>query len=569
MTNFLIFPEINDEDGFPPPVNSAIAQSPEMQAEMDERLGVSDATNASFIADPNSATHRELTAAIGPLVADAIADDSTVTEAVTIAASGAVSAAASAISYRRGTLPASTDLNAMLSPSSHSGMWGIISANLPSYANLPVQESGALLVIVSGYGSVTQQFYPYAKNVQYQRTTRNLFGASWTAWVDVVVGTAPYDRGTLPASTDLNLMISSSSHSGQWGTSGANLGTYLNLPVLETGILEVIAPGNGAAHQRFTPYAKDITYTRSATNTTGATWTQWASSASSAVGFVDRSDPSAPLESSELTISMFGDSLTMAGGIRTRLVALMPSKTVNNFGISGQTAGQIAARQGGSPSLISVASNTIPASGPVAVTARTLQFLSQTDLPAKSMTGRLAGVAGTMSVEAGSTAYTFTRNTSGDAVTCPANSPFIADQGKDTRRDVQIIWGGVNNPETGVVDYVMAMCRHLSPSLKKFLVLSPTGSSGNGIGTTRYKLYTAANEQLAYELGDRFFDLRRWLIDNGLAAAGITPTTEDTTAIANDTIPPSLTTDGTHFTAGVQTIIGDQVHAKIVSLGWA
>lgn len=68
MTNFLIFPEINDENGFPSEVNRAIAQSPEMQAEMDERLGGSDATNASFIADPNSATHRELKATIGQRV---------------------------------------------------------------------------------------------------------------------------------------------------------------------------------------------------------------------------------------------------------------------------------------------------------------------------------------------------------------------------------------------------------------------------------------------------------------------------------------------------------------------
>lgn len=36
MTNFLIYPEINDQNGFPPAVNSAIINSPEAQAELSE-----------------------------------------------------------------------------------------------------------------------------------------------------------------------------------------------------------------------------------------------------------------------------------------------------------------------------------------------------------------------------------------------------------------------------------------------------------------------------------------------------------------------------------------------------
>ena len=38
MTNFLVFPEINDEHGFPPEVNKAIAESAEVQAEIDKRV---------------------------------------------------------------------------------------------------------------------------------------------------------------------------------------------------------------------------------------------------------------------------------------------------------------------------------------------------------------------------------------------------------------------------------------------------------------------------------------------------------------------------------------------------
>lgn len=38
MVNYLVFPEINDEHGFPGPVNRGIANSPEMQEELDERV---------------------------------------------------------------------------------------------------------------------------------------------------------------------------------------------------------------------------------------------------------------------------------------------------------------------------------------------------------------------------------------------------------------------------------------------------------------------------------------------------------------------------------------------------
>lgn len=469
---------------------------------------------------------------------------------------------------RRGFIPANTNLNTMISLS-HSGVWGTSGANLNTYVNLPVVEPGALFVIISGNGSVTQQFYPYARNTLYQRVALNSGGTSWSAWVDVMAGTAPYNRGIIPVGTDLNTMISASAHSGQWGTSGSNIGTYSNLPVGETGILEVVAPGTGAVVQRYTPYAKGVTYSRSVTNITGAAWTPWlalGSGNTTAAPSAPQSDPAAPLETNEAVIEFFGDSLTEAGGVIAKLAELMPSKSIVNHGVSGQTAGQIASRQGGSPSLIAVAGDTIPASGSVAVTNRTLQFLAKTGLPARSMTGRLAGVAGTMSNTAGSTAYTFTRTTAGDAVPCPPNTPFYPDEGKNARQNFGIFWAGTNNPDTGIVDYVMAMCRYLSPVYKKFLVLTPTGSSDDVVGTTRNKLFVAAADQLVYELGPRVLDIRAWLIANGLSALGITPTEADNTAVTGNAIPPSLTTDGTHFTPAAQTLIGQQIYQKLLDL---
>jgi hypothetical protein len=100
------------------------------------------------------------------------------------------------------------------------------------------------------------------------------------------------------------------------------------------------------------------------------------------------------------------------------------------------------------------------------------------------------------------------------------------------------------------------------------VVLGVTNAPDETTGTAKYKLVVGANDQLAYELGSRFIDIRRWLIDNGLAAVGITPTAEDNAAIAGDAVPPSLTTDGVHFTTAAQTAIGTYVHGELVALGW-
>lgn len=394
-------------------------------------------------------------------------------------------------------------------------------------------------------------------------------------------------RGFLPASADLNLYISPSLHGGRWGTSGASLSTYLHKATgyeNDAGTYEVITGGNGAVTQKFYPYAKPVEVSRTLTVTDGSNWTPWkvdGADNAAAIAALDTrvaaveantyedADPTAPLESSATLYTQWGDSLTEAGGITTRLRALMPAATVTNRGISGQTASQIAARQGGRHSRFTVTGDTIPASGPVAVTVRDIALLAKTGYAAVSLTGRLNGVPGTASVAAGEIAYTFTRTTAGDPVPCPARTPFIVDNGVTARKETQIIWAGRNNPETGVYDYVMAMARHLSPAVKRFIVLSVTNSETETTGTDKYKTITRENELMANAFGSRFLDIRRWLIDNGLAAAGITPTSADNAAIAGDAVPPSLTSDGVHFTGPVQTIIADRIHAKLLELGWA
>lgn len=272
-------------------------------------------------------------------------------------------------------------------------------------------------------------------------------------------------------------------------------------------------------------------------------------------------------------IGCWGDSLTAGaggsgGGYPTVLASLLGASTYNG-GIGGQTSIQIAARQGGAPALVTVSGNTIPTSGPVAVTAISTNLVANSGNPAGSITGTLAGVAGTLTSD-GSAAFTFTRASGGSAVTCPPNTPFVATNGLGHQAHMQILWLGRNNYSSGTqVQSDIASCvTYLKTLQKHFLVLSVLNSSGEISGSSNYNQVAALNTALSTAYGGRYIDIRAYLIQHGLSDAGITPTSQDVLDIANDVIPTSLRVDSTHLTQAGYVVVAQQVASKISALGW-
>jgi lysophospholipase L1-like esterase len=274
-------------------------------------------------------------------------------------------------------------------------------------------------------------------------------------------------------------------------------------------------------------------------------------------------------------IAFWGDSLTAgAGGNGTTpasVAAAMLGVTTINYGIGGQTSPQIAARQGGAPSLLTVTGNSIPASGAVNVTALSVRLLSTAaSSAANSLTGTLAGVAGTLAKDT-SDNYTFTRTAAAASATaCPAGTPFIPDIGTAQSVHAQILWLGRNNlgSSSQVQSDTAACAAYLKTFVKRYLVLSILNGGSEGTGTTNYNSIAALNSALASTYGNRYLDVRRYLIDHGLSDAGITPTSQDTTDIANDVVPTSLRADSIHLTAAGYTVVGQQIANKITTLGW-
>lgn len=269
-------------------------------------------------------------------------------------------------------------------------------------------------------------------------------------------------------------------------------------------------------------------------------------------------------------IVCWGDSMTAGAGgggtaypgvLQSILAANSKPGAVRNSGVGGENSVTITGRTGANPFIVDVTGGVIPASGGVEVTLRPINgvavapLLQGTGTTGATFIGQLNGIHGTISLSGG--VYTFTRTTAGSAVTTNRPEPFRTDYSEARRGDIAIIWIGQNGPsEERARNDARAIINHLSPVIKRWLVISKPTS-------------TDADDALWHnEFGRRFIAIRKYMVEFGLADAGITPTTQDTTDIGNGVVPSSLRFDSTHWNAAGYTILGQQVYRRLSELGW-
>lgn len=239
------------------------------------------------------------------------------------------------------------------------------------------------------------------------------------------------------------------------------------------------------------------------------------------------------------------------------------------MGVGGETSPTICARQGGNPFLINVTGGIIPASTtPVTVTLE--QINGETVRPllqgSTTWTGVLDGIAGVLNLvePSGSSAswqadnyYTFARTAAGTQITFDRPKPFYLDVAAPRLGDIHIIWIGQNGPSTArAISDTKAMIQRMQALDKRYLVISKPTS-------------TDADDSLFFaEFGRRFVAARKYLVQYGLQDAGITPTAQDNTDIANGIVPTSLRADAVHWTAQGYTILANLLFNRIKELGW-
>jgi chitodextrinase/lysophospholipase L1-like esterase len=314
-----------------------------------------------------------------------------------------------------------------------------------------------------------------------------------------------------------------------------------------------------------------------------------------AAGGISASGPGVVWEGDSLSAQGGGTSTNPAG-----YLAAYTLQTVRTDAVGGETAEGIAARTNAMPFLMLPVGGSIPASGGVTVTFSTpsgqaawplLQAngnpaLGQTLVGAIKLPGG-AYVRGTLTLTqpSGSSTshqaddfYTFTRTTSGTAATVARPAPFYVDFAEAHRGDIHILQYGRNNMVTSAEDVTTAVNRvlaaiaakveYLRAAQKRYIIVGVHNGTGEASGTLTYQKVIALNAALKALYGRRFVDYRPYLIAYGLADAAITATAADTTAIAEDRVPPSLLTDGLHLQLATRQIIAKLVGDREYELGW-
>lgn len=288
-----------------------------------------------------------------------------------------------------------------------------------------------------------------------------------------------------------------------------------------------------------------------------------------------------PAYPNRAVVACWGDSWTEGSATPwwpAQLDSLI-SASVVNLGKSGQTADEIAVRQGGYVLQLSVAGSSIPASGSVTATS-SQGFFFRTDNPWAQL-GTLAGVPGTLSRASGDPLgqFTFTRTTSGSAVAVAGTTPFSSADAVSYESNLQILFAGRNDvlnysPDIDVIPRIVAaydaMVARIRAYHKEFLIFGTiNGSSAEGLGSYYWMRVTGINNALADKYGNRFVDLRQYVNQQVIYDLGITPTSGDLSNMAADMPPPSIMANTGHWNQAAALKTAETlIKPKLDQLGW-
>lgn len=269
-------------------------------------------------------------------------------------------------------------------------------------------------------------------------------------------------------------------------------------------------------------------------------------------------------------IICWGDSLTAGGGWTTKLANLSGLEVVN-CGTGGENSNTIAARQGSD--CIVVNNITIPAgTTAVQLTDYATKF---TTYMGRKVTPLLQGgsvhvnpcklgdIKGTLawtgsSYNDSTGVWTFTRSTAGNEVVInrPTQLTTYADRTYNNSNNIHVFFMGTNDGAFDVDEMIDKIRLMIDRSeTKEYLVLGLTRILSEG-----YK------EKFKMAFGRKWLDLHGYLVTYGLEDSRITPTTDDTTAIESDLVPPSLLSDTVHYTDKTKELVGVQVYNRMRDL---
>jgi len=258
----------------------------------------------------------------------------------------------------------------------------------------------------------------------------------------------------------------------------------------------------------------------------------------------------------------WGDSMMKgSGGDKSILEILTEELKVahENFAIGGIGSNSVAVLQGGIPMQLVLKNQEIKKLGPTEIIYYNIEPINfQTEQFRKGFIDSIEGKIERLSEKENNRktiGYTVTPKDINTSIKVKDTVVFRFEDAIRYNNEWTIIWAGRNDKKSGdhvfrTRDNIQAMIDHLGKNAREHaLVLSIC----NGIADNEFKgsiphtEIVRLNSVLKETFGDRFVDVRSYMVNTAIYDMGMIPTEQDLEDIKKDCIPRSLLKDNVHF----------------------
>ena len=184
----------------------------------------------------------------------------------------------------------------------------------------------------------------------------------------------------------------------------------------------------------------------------------------------------------------------------------------------------------------------------------------------------IAGVEGTLTLESDDrrTKYYFCRSEAGNPVAVEKGEEIQVASASKYQDYIHIVWLGTYDGKVKpdvLVQNVKQLLARQAQSAERYLVIGPCSYNGNWSGGSNLNNIDTAMMQA---FGKNYVNLRKYLLEDGLKDAGLTPTKADTTRIKKGTVPESFCSgaNSVNLNAQAYTLTGKLIYERMEALGY-
>lgn len=189
----------------------------------------------------------------------------------------------------------------------------------------------------------------------------------------------------------------------------------------------------------------------------------------------------------------------------------------------------------------------------------------------------IAGVQGTLTRDTsakqwGQQTYWFTRLEAGQEVAVEKGTSIITAASDAYEDYIHIVWLGTYGTLTNVENLVsdtQALLQRQNVNTGRYLVIGPCAFNGSW-GTASPLTLDSVDSAMLQAFGDRYINLRKYLIEDGLRDAGITATTRDKQSVLSGYVPDSFRSNasGADLNGAAYELLGKLVYERMDRLGY-